>query len=78
MKDALAGKRDLDGVIAEFREAIRLKPDWALAHNNLALALEAKGERQGALEEYRKAPELDPKNNFIRTNYKRLSKELKK
>jgi tetratricopeptide (TPR) repeat protein len=75
---ALYQKGDLDGAIAEYREAIRLKPVLADAHYNFGLALEAKGEKQAALEEYRKASELDTKNDGFRADYERLSKELKK
>jgi len=71
-------ERDLDGAIAEYRKAIRLKPDYAEAHAILGVALYGKGERQAALEEYRKASELDPKNAALREIYERLSKELKK
>jgi len=71
-------KGDLDGAIAELREAIRLKPDDALAHYNLGGALEAKGEKLAALAEYRKASELEPGNQKFRADYERLSKQPKK
>ena len=40
------GKRE--EAIAEFREAIRLKPDYAEAHYNLGLALAAQGKPEAA------------------------------
>jgi len=76
--DALLKKGDVDGAIAEYREAIRLKPDFADAHYNLGLALYRKGQRQAAVAECRKASELDPKNQEFRATYQRLAKELRK
>jgi Flp pilus assembly protein TadD len=57
---ALAAKGDGDGAIAEYREAIRLKPDYADAHNNLGVSLQAKGDTDGAIAEYREAIRLKP------------------
>ena len=51
---------DFDGAIAEFRAAVKLKPDFALGHSNLGKALEIKGELSEALAEYRKASEIAP------------------
>ena len=62
-------KGDLDGEIAEYREALRLNPNNADAHNDLGVALEQKGDRRGALEEYRAAYMLDPKNAAYKQNY---------
>jgi len=42
------------------------------------VALEGKDDRQAALEEYRKACELDPKNRIASSNYERLRKQLGK
>ena len=50
----------LDEAIAEFREAIRLKPDYAEAHNNLGIALKAQGKLDEAIAEYRAAIRLKP------------------
>ena len=62
----------MDGAIAEYREALRLNPNLAEAHNNLGVALERKGDRQGALEEYRAAYTRDPEDATNRQNYLRL------
>ena len=43
------------GPLAECRTAIRLKPDDAMAHNNLGLARYEKGDWDGAIAEYRAA-----------------------
>jgi len=69
---ALKKKGDVDGAIAEFREAIRLKPDSAHIHYDLSAALEEKGEDQSVLEEFRKAQELDPKESTVQSTYTRL------
>jgi len=66
---ALGNKGDMDGEIAEYREALRLNPKNENAHFNLGLALEQKGDRRGALEEYRAAHMLDPKNAIYKQNY---------
>lgn len=58
----LYGKGQLDAAIAEYREAIRLRPDNAEAHISLGAALEKKGDLKGAGNEYLEALRLDPKN----------------
>jgi tetratricopeptide (TPR) repeat protein len=47
-------------VIAEFREAIRLQPDFADAHFRLGYALRAHGEAEEAIAEFRTAIRLRP------------------
>jgi len=42
--NALQAKGNIEAAIAEYREALRLKPDYADAHYNLGLMLEAKGQ----------------------------------
>ena len=51
----------MDEAIAEYREAIRLKKDDSVAHNNLGAALHAQGKLKEAGVEYRKAIALDAK-----------------
>jgi tetratricopeptide (TPR) repeat protein/serine/threonine protein kinase len=46
---ALYDKGDLDGTVAAFREAIRLKNDYPDAHSNLSAALHDKGDMDGAI-----------------------------
>ena len=46
--------------MTEYREAIRLKPDYALAHYNLGIALRKKGDVDGAIAEYREVIRLRP------------------
>jgi tetratricopeptide (TPR) repeat protein len=52
---ALYAKGDLAGAITSYRDALRIKPDYAEAHCNLGLALADKGHLDEAIAEYRKA-----------------------
>ncbi len=56
---ALRAAGDLDGAIAEHREAIRLNP--GRGHNNLGNDLHALGDLDGAIAEYRALIRLNPK-----------------
>ena len=66
---------DPDGAISEYRHAIRLDRDLATAHYHLGVALEASGNRKGALKEYRRARDLEPDDSDHRAAYERLSRE---
>jgi Flp pilus assembly protein TadD len=57
---ALFGKRNLDGAIAEYREAIRLDPNYTEAHDNLGVALGYKGDVDGGIAEIREAIRISP------------------
>ena len=46
--------------ISLFRKAIKLKPDFADAHNNLGNALLQKGEIKKAIDHYRETLKLKP------------------
>jgi len=54
--------RDWERAAKEFRAVIRLKPDVAMAHTGLAIALQRSGDLDGALAENREALRLDPQN----------------
>ena len=45
---------------ALFREALRLKPDYAEAHNNLGIALQEQGQLAAAVAQYQEAIRLKP------------------
>jgi tetratricopeptide (TPR) repeat protein len=55
-------KGNLDDAIAEHRKALRLQPDYAMAHYNLGNVLRKKGDANGAIAEYRTAIRLQPDN----------------
>jgi tetratricopeptide (TPR) repeat protein len=46
--------------VVEFREAVRLRPDWAVSHCNLGNALKDMGEVEQAITAFAKAIEIDP------------------
>ena len=52
---ALASRGRIDEAIAHFQKALELKPDYAEAHNGLALALAARGRNDEAIAHHRKA-----------------------
>jgi len=58
----LLGRQSADAskVAAEFREAIRLRPDFAEAHDNLGLVLIQSGDDEGGLAAFREAVRLAP------------------
>ena len=66
-----------DGVIAQLKTGIRLKPDYARAHYMLGALLEARGDLEAALEEYRSASQLEPHDGDFRKAYEKLSLRLK-
>ena len=58
----------LSEAVAEYREALRITPDYAIAHNNLGEALLRLGMAADALEQFREAARLDPENAESRYN----------
>jgi tetratricopeptide (TPR) repeat protein/serine/threonine protein kinase len=56
---ALLDLGNRNGAVAAFREAVRLEPTSAIAHNNLGIALQ-KGDPNGSIAAFREAIRLDP------------------
>jgi tetratricopeptide (TPR) repeat protein len=56
-----------------FERAARMEPDSFRALNNLAVAYEANGRFEEALETYRRALRLQPANRDLRRNYARFA-----
>jgi len=56
----LAEKGDLAGARRYYGEAIRVKPDYVIAHNNLGITLAREGRNKEALECFFQALRLDP------------------
>jgi protein O-mannosyl-transferase len=57
---ALDDKGQIDEAIRQYREAIRLKPNYPDAHNNLGIALDNKGQTGEAIQQFREAIRLKP------------------
>lgn len=72
-------KKDLHNALVAFKEAIRIDPDFAQAHNGLGVTCELMGDRPQALLECCEAIRLDPKvPEFYRTRgniYDRMGDE---
>lgn len=58
---ALRSTGDLKGAIAEYREAVRLNPQFSYAHYNLGSALLVHGDQAEAAKEFAEAERLNPK-----------------
>lgn len=64
--NALFWHRDFPGSVAAYRQAIRLDPQFADAHCNLGLALNAQDDLTGAAAAFRQAlASLDPRNERL-------------
>jgi Flp pilus assembly protein TadD len=50
----------VDGAIAQFRSAISSEPGYAAAHYELGRALNQKGRKDEAKQEFQRAVQLDP------------------
>jgi protein O-mannosyl-transferase len=59
-QDVVAIRRKLDDAVGHMNEALRLKPDYAEAYNNLGFALQMMGRTEEAVKDYREALRLKP------------------
>jgi Flp pilus assembly protein TadD len=75
---ALKAQGDLDGAIAEYRDALRLQPDNAMAHYDLGRVLWAKGDREAAFEEFHTAHRLAPNEPTIRQIFYDVMRQLER
>ncbi|MBQ10556.1 MAG: hypothetical protein CMJ45_03290, partial [Planctomyces sp.] len=66
--------RDLAGADPHYREALRLRPDYPEAHNNLAILLQTQGDLEGADRHYTEALRLRPEASETHYNYGLLLK----
>ena len=62
--------------IRNYKEAIKLYPEYVIAINNLANVYEKKQLTNQALESYKKTLEIDPKNKIARKRVDSLEKRL--
>src|SRR5688500_8778696 len=56
-----------------FQRAVEMSPEDATAYSNLAVALEANGDFDGAAKAYREALRHDKSKQYIRKNYRRYA-----
>ena len=63
MANGLREQGRIDDAIKHYEEALRIKPDYEEAHNNLAIALFRKGDIDGAIDHFQKALQINP--NFL-------------
>jgi len=75
---AFAQQKNYPGAIAEFRTAIKIKPDNPAPHLGLGMVLEEQKQYEQAFEEYKRALALDPNSQFVRSHYEYLSGFLDK
>ena len=54
---------DLEGAMAQYREAIRLDPKYAMPHSGMADLLFFAGNTEGAIREYEEVIRLDPRES---------------
>jgi predicted TPR repeat methyltransferase len=60
MGTALKAQGDLGAAIDSYNQAIKIKPDYAEAHNNMGNALKDKGDLDAAIDSYQKAIKIKP------------------
>ena len=52
MGNALKDKGDLEAAIDSYKQALKIKPDYAEAYNNMGTALKDKGDLEAAIDSY--------------------------
>ena len=72
----LSRSGDNAGSEAEYREAIRIDPKYAMAHANLGSLLLDEGHYAEAMKEVVTAYQIDPKNPEIMALYKKYTGKL--
>lgn len=70
---ALAEQNKLDAAIEQYRQALRINPNYARAHNNLGVALAKQNKLTAAIKHYQQAFQIDP--NYARA-YNNLGSAL--
>ncbi len=69
---AYAKKRDNEKAIADFTQAIQLKPEFSQAIAARGGAYEQNGDKEKAIADYRAALKIDPSNRFAEKGLERL------
>jgi type IV pilus assembly protein PilF len=64
--------------IAELQKALKLNPENADAHHQMALCLYARGKYNDAAQSFHRSLEIEPSNTFYRNNYVTLLIEMRR
>ena len=67
----------LDEAIQVYHIALRLKPNYAEAYNNLGVAYEARGLLDEAIKQYQISLQLNPKNESAKDNLVKVLQKKK-
>jgi len=62
------GSVDLDRAISHYKQALKIKPNYARANYNLGLALYEKGDYEASILHFRKALKINPEDTSVRNN----------
>ncbi|NEP44328.1 MAG: tetratricopeptide repeat protein, partial [Okeania sp. SIO2H7] len=73
---AYFAKEQYDIAIRQYKEAVKLAPDYAIAYNNLGHAYEKKKLTAQALEAYEEALKLEPKNETAKRRAESMRRRL--
>ena len=73
---ALAAQKDYEGASKHYKLALKAKPDYPVAINNLAFAQDKMLKTKEALSLYRKTLEFEPKNSTATKAVKKLEKRV--
>lgn len=71
-----AGEGDIDGAKMAFMHCLELDPEFADAHNNLGVMYCQQANHKRALEHFKKAVSLEPKNSLFVDNYAKLCESI--
>ncbi|HJU43035.1 MAG TPA: tetratricopeptide repeat protein [Vicinamibacterales bacterium] len=74
----LLEEQNFDAAAARFHEALKIRPDWPEAHNNLGIALASRGRIAEALTHFERAVQLNPNFTDARVNRDQARAVLKK
>jgi len=73
---ALAAESKFSEAVRHYRSALQIKPDYAVALNNLAYALGKLGEPQEARDTYARVLDLEPANGTARKGIKTMERRV--